>query len=78
MLVFLSTDTKFLLAILRRAKFSQLVARQLIDNILTIRTKHPKMTVNYDIQDPCTMAYIDAGLVAAAGSGAIKMTLRRR
>lgn len=56
------TDTKFLLAILRRAKFSQLVARQLIDNILTIRTKHPKVTVNYDTQDPCTLAYIDAGV----------------
>lgn len=57
------TDTKFLLAILRRAKFSQLVARQLIDNVMTARTTCPEYMANLDIQDANTVAFIEKGVV---------------
>jgi hypothetical protein len=56
------TDTTFLLALLRRAKFSQLVARDLVDNIMNARTSYPQYMANLDIQDPNTMAYLDKGI----------------
>jgi hypothetical protein len=57
------TDTQFLLLVLRKAKFSQLVARELIDNILTMRTQCPEFMVNIDLQDPGILAFIERGIL---------------
>jgi len=55
------TDTLFLLQVLRTAKFSQLRARELIETILTMRTKCPEYMVNLDTHEPGIMAMIDGG-----------------
>lgn len=57
------TDTTFLLAVLRRAKFSQLVARELINNILSARTNYKDYMTNLDIQDDVTLNYIDTSTI---------------
>ena len=54
-------DTHFLLLILRKAKFSQLVARELINNILTMRTQCPEFMVNIDLQDTAILVFIERG-----------------
>lgn len=56
------TDTKFLLAMLRRSKFSQLKARELIENILTAKTMFPEMMSNIDIQDSKLLGFVDKGI----------------
>jgi hypothetical protein len=53
----------FLLAMLRRAKFSQLEARRLIENILTAKTLFPEYMSNVDIQDPGVLAFIEKGVI---------------
>jgi len=55
------TDTSFLLQVLRTAKFSQLRARELIETILTMRTKCPEYMVNLDTHEPGIQAMIDGG-----------------
>jgi hypothetical protein len=57
------TDTDFLLQVLRTAKFSQLRAREIIETILTVRTKLPKYLVNLDSHDPAVLQYIDQGVI---------------
>jgi len=59
----LFADTAFLLAMLRRAKFSQLEARRLIENILTAKTLFPDYMSNIDLTDPGILAFIDKGSV---------------
>jgi hypothetical protein len=61
-------DTDFLLQVLRTAKFSQLRAREIIENILTMKTKLPKMMSNLDSHDPTTLAFIERGYTLFAGS----------
>lgn len=56
------TDTDFLLQVLRTAKFSQLRSREIIENILTMKTKLPKMMSNLDSQDPAILAFIERGV----------------
>ena len=58
-------DTFFLVQVLRTAKFSQLRARELIENILTMRTKCPEYMVNIDTHEPGLLTYIDKGCVTA-------------
>jgi hypothetical protein len=55
------TDTLYLLHVLRTAKFSQLRARELIETILTMRTKCPQYMVNLDTHEKGIQAYIDKG-----------------
>lgn len=54
-------DTEFMLQVLRTAKFSQLRAREIIENILTMKVKFPKLMSNVDSQEPGISAYIDQG-----------------
>jgi len=57
------TDTIFLLQVLRTAKFSQLRAREIIETILTMRTKCPEYMVNLDTQEAGLMSMIDGGVL---------------
>ncbi|ESO07986.1 hypothetical protein HELRODRAFT_185411 [Helobdella robusta] len=57
------TDTQFLLTILRRSKFSQLVARELIENMLTMKTKYPNLMSNLDLKEPAFRTMLDAGVI---------------
>ena len=54
-------DTEFLLSVLRTAKFSQLRAREIIENILTMKTKLPHLLANLDSHDPTLLAFIERG-----------------
>jgi len=52
-----------MLQVLRTAKFSQLRAREIIENILKMKTKFPKLMADIDSQEPAILAYIDKGWV---------------
>jgi len=56
------TDTELMLQILRTAKFSQLRAREIVENLLTMKTKLPKLMTNIDSHDPGILAHIEAGI----------------
>lgn len=57
------TDTRFLLAMLRRSKFSQLKARELIENILRVKVLLPEYMNNIDTHDPGLLGFIDRGVI---------------
>jgi len=56
------TDTLTLLAFLRAKKFSQLEARQQIEDFLTIKTKQKQWFQDIDTQDPGLLAVFKDGL----------------
>jgi len=58
----LHADTEFLLSVLRTAKFSQLRAREIIENMLTMKTKLPHLLSNLDSHDPILLSFIERGL----------------
>jgi len=55
------TDTEYLLQVLRTAKFSQLRAREIIETILTLKTKHPDYLLKLDTQEPGIKTFIENG-----------------
>ena len=54
-------DTDFILQVLRTAKFSQLRAREMIETILTMKTKHPQLMSNLDSYDSVVLDALDYG-----------------
>jgi len=54
-------DTEYLLQVLRTAKFSQLRAREIIQTILTLKTKHPEYLRKLDTHDQGIRAIIENG-----------------
>ena len=54
-------DTTFLLRFLRQAKFSQLRAREVVENILKIKTEHPYWMDDVDLADPDFIKFLKSG-----------------
>jgi hypothetical protein len=54
-------DTDFLLRVLRTAKFSQLRAREILETILTCKTKHPDYMTKIDTHEPGILAFTGTG-----------------
>jgi len=55
------TDTEYLLQVLRTAKFSQLRAREIIETILTLKTKHPEYLQKLDTHEPGIVSFVEKG-----------------
>jgi len=53
------TDTEYLLQVLRTAKFGQLRAREIIETILTLKTKHPDYLRKLDTHDPGVKIFLE-------------------
>ncbi len=59
----LLADSLFLLRFLRHGKFSQLRAREVLENFLLHKTEHPKWRDNTDMADPEILSIIKTGWV---------------
>ena len=60
-IMFIFTDTKHMLAILRTRKFSQLESRKMVDNMVRVMSSIPEWFANLDTLDPKISAVLDTG-----------------